>query len=389
MAHPARIAALIVAAGTGTRAGEGAPKQYRPIGGKALLRYSVQALLNHPAICTVRVVIHPDHADHYAAAVDGLRLGAPVFGGATRQQSVANGLRALAADKPDYVLVHDAARPFLTGALIDRILEKLSPTTAVVPTLAVADTIRRLEAGQWADVARDGLLRIQTPQAFPYENLCRLHEGAVADHTDDAALWLAARHHLEYVDGDEELRKVTTADDIAWANAKASMHRRIAVGTGFDVHELMPAGEKHRMRIGGIDISHDHKTHGHSDADVALHALVDAMLGALGAGDIGAHFSPTDAQWKGADSAIFVAEALRLVRQRGGIIQHVDITIIAEQPKIGPHRDAIRTRIGELLAVPLSHVSVKATTTEGLGFTGRSEGIAAQAAVTLSLPAEA
>lgn len=386
MTSQPRIAALIVAAGSGARAGEGVPKQYRMIGGKPLLRYSVEALLRHPAIATVRVVIHPDHADHYAAALDGLTLAAPVFGGAARQDSVRLGMDALAADAPDYVLVHDAARPFLSAALIDRLLAKLRVNVGVVPALPVVDTLRRFEHEHWSELTREHTLRIQTPQAFPYALLQQIHHAHRLELTDDAALWLAAGHLLEYVQGEEELRKVTTPEDIDWANRHAQGETRIAVGSGYDVHALMPAGESRHIRIGGIDIEHDHKTHGHSDADVALHAIVDAILGALGEGDIGTHFPPSDPRWKGADSAQFVAEALRLTQSRGGRIEHVDLTIICEAPKIGPHRDAMRARIAQLLAIPTAYVSVKATTTEKLGFTGRAEGIAAQAVATIALP---
>lgn len=384
MTQKPHIAALIVAAGTGQRAGGGTPKQYRLLAGKPMLRHSVERLLSHPSISAVRVIIHPDHADHYAVAVDGLTLAPPVIGGAERADSVGLGLNAIASEHPDYVLVHDAARPFISHTVIDRLLAELTDDTAVVPALPVADTVRRFEGGRWQEVPRDGLMRIQTPQAFPYRLLARMHNDRTANVTDDAALWVDAGLALRYVEGEERLHKMTTEDDML----RADLHRRVATGSGFDVHQLMPAGAGHAIRIGGIDIPHDHKLHGHSDADVVLHALVDALLGALGAGDIGSHFPPGDAQWKGADSKIFVHEAVRLVNARGGRIQHVDVTIICEAPKIGPHRDAMRHAIAGLLAVPLSHVSVKATTTEQLGFTGRKEGIAAQAIATLNLPAE-
>lgn len=382
MVEQRRIAAIIVAAGQGVRAGGNMPKQYRRVSGKPMLRHSVERLLSHPHIYSVRVITHPDHAGHYATAVEYLRLAPPVFGGAERADSVRAGLAALAEEKPDYVLVHDAARPFISHAVLDRLIEKLDAKTGVVPALPVADTVRRAGAA-WEEVSREGLLRIQTPQAFPYGALMEAMDNA-GNVTDEAAAWLAAGHKLEYVQGEEQLRKMTTEEDITAANPP-----RIATGQGFDVHQLMPAGGKHQMRIGGIDIEHDHKLHGHSDADVVLHAVVDALLGALGEDDIGAHFPPNDEKWKGADSKMFVAEAKRLVEARGGSIQHVDITIICEAPKIGPHRDAMRAAIAGMLGLSRSYVSVKATTTEGLGFTGRKEGIAAQAVATLSLPAEA
>lgn len=380
MPQKPRIIALIVAAGVGQRVGGQTPKQYRLVNGKPMLRHSVERLLAHPDMGGVCVIIHPEHADHYAAAVDGLTLLPPAFGGAERADSVRLGLQAIATDAPDYVLVHDAARPFVSPEVVDRLVASLNPKTGVVPSLPVADTVRRYVNDQWEEVVRDGLQRIQTPQAFPYTALVEAHHGNV---TDEAAAWLAAGHALVYVSGEETLRKMTTEADI-----HAVTSRRIATGSGFDVHQLMPAGEKHRMRIGGIEIEHDHKLHGHSDADVALHALVDALLGALGEGDIGTHFPPSDARWKGADSKLFVAEALRLVKARGAAIQHIDLTIICEAPKIGPYRDTMRQSIAMLLGLPLSYVSVKATTTEGLGFTGRKEGIAAQALATLSLPVE-
>jgi len=388
MTNIPRIAVLIVAAGVGQRVGGPMPKQYQILAGKPMLRHSVERFLANPRIAQVQVVIHPEHADHYAAAVEGLTLPPPVFGGAERQDSVRLGLAAMAEDPPRVVLVHDAARPFVSDAVIERLLSVITPDRAAVPALAVADTVRRYDQGHWEEVSRTNLLRIQTPQAFPYRMLARLHDDAMASAlaTDDAALWVAAGLALEYVQGEEQLNKMTTAEDIACAHAL--LPRRMATGMGFDVHQLMPAGGKHTMRIGGIDIAHDHKLHGHSDADVVLHAVTDALLGALGEGDIGTHFPPGDPQWKGADSRRFVEEAVRLVKARGGIIQHVDTTVICEAPKIGPHREAMRAAMAALLGVPLSYVSVKATTTEKLGFTGRGEGVAAQAVATLSLPAE-
>ena len=243
---------------------------------------------------------------------------------------------------------------------------------------------RRFDGAKWEEVSRDGLLRIQTPQAFPFKTLEKIYaSGATA--TDEAAIWLAAGHELAYVAGDEELRKVTTAQDIAWAEKKYAP-TRTAVGMGYDVHTLVAGAGT--IRLGGIDIAHSHKLHGHSDADVVLHAIVDALLGTIAAGDIGSHFPPSDARWKGANSAIFIEEARAQVASRGGVIQHLDITIIGEQPKISPHRDAMRASIASLLKLPLARVSVKATTTEKLGFTGREEGIACSAIATVTLPEE-
>lgn len=382
-----RIYALIVAAGVGARAGGEVPKQYQKIAGRAMLTHSAAALASHPAIAGVQVVIHPEHGEYYAKAAQGLALLPPVHGGAERSDSVRAGLAALAAHGPDYVLIHDAARPFISHRLIDTIIAALAPETGVVPAIAVADTVRRLQQGAWHDVAREGLMRIQTPQAFAFEPLKKLY-ASHASATDDAAIWLAAGHKLAYVPGHEELRKVTTAEDVQWANDKAGA-RRIAIGMGYDVHELIPSGEAGVIRLGGIDIVHGHKLHGHSDADVVLHAVVDALLGGIAAGDIGSFFPPTDARWKGANSSIFIEEARSQVAARGGEISHLDITIIGEKPKISLHRDSMRASIAQLLHVPIARVSVKATTTEKLGFEGREEGIACQAVATLSLPAEA
>ncbi len=439
MTHP-RIYALIVAAGTGSRAGGEVPKQYQPIAGRSMLAYSAERLAHHPAIAGVQVVIHPKHQAYYNPIRHALTLLPVAFGGAERADSVAAGLAALAPHAPDYVLIHDAARPFLSNEVIDALIAKLSPERAALPALPVVDTVRRTADGAWEEVPRDGLMRIQTPQVFPFAALHQLYNtslrGGVADAapeqsergdlksnvepiqtkentsaadaarwiatpsarddgavpTDDAALWLAAGLPLDYVIGEEELRKVTTQNDLQWAENHVSLARsaastrRVAVGSGYDVHALVPAGDAGVIRLGGIDIPSAHKLHGHSDADVVLHAVVDALLGAIAEGDIGSHFPPSDARWKGANSSIFVEEARRLVHARGGVIQHLDITIIGERPKISPHREAMREAIAHLLHAPVSRVSVKATTTEKLGFEGREEGIACNAVVTLSLP---
>jgi 2-C-methyl-D-erythritol 4-phosphate cytidylyltransferase/2-C-methyl-D-erythritol 2,4-cyclodiphosphate synthase len=382
-----RIVALVVAAGTGVRVGGEIPKQYRRVGGKPLLCHSIDALMSHPAIHAVQVVIHPDHENFYADAI-GNRVLPTVHGGAARADSVREGLTALASLLPDYVLIHDAARPFLSHAVIDRLIAALAPDVGVIPALGVHDTVRRTDGNVWSEVPRDGLFRIQTPQAFPYAALCEAYATIADAPTDEAAVWLACGHTLRYVDGDESLRKVTTANDINWAAStftKAPASTRSVVGMGFDVHELMPSGNKGVMRIGGIDIPSTHTLHGHSDADVVLHAIVDALLGTIADGDIGQHFPPLDARWKGADSGVFIRETVKKIHAQGGTIQHVDVTIICEAPKMSPHRDAMRARIAELLELPLQHISVKATTTERLGFTGRGEGIAAQAVATVSL----
>ncbi len=379
------IFALVVAAGAGIRAGGGVPKQYQHIAGKPLIRYSLEAFLTHSRIAGVLVVVAPEHRAQYEAATAGLVLLPPVSGGTERQDSVKAGLAALAVRQPDYVLIHDAARPFVSATVIDRVIEALAADIAVVPTLPMADTVRRYIAKKdtWEEIPREGLLRIQTPQAFPFQKLLDLHASNTAPVTDDAALWLAANKKLQHIAGEYRLRKVTTVEDLMWAENAARAQHRIATGLGYDVHRF---AQGTGVTLGGITIAHDQKLEGHSDADVALHALVDAILGALAEGDIGAHFPPSDPRWKGADSALFVAEAVRLMRARGGALLHADVTIICETPKIGPHREAIKQRIATLLDVPVTRVGIKATTTEGLGFTGRKEGIAAQALVTLSLP---
>lgn len=378
-----RIFALVVAAGVSKRAGEGVPKQYRALGGKPMLRYGLEALIDHSAIAGVAAVIGKDHRAYYDEATQGLKLLPPVIGGRERADSVKAGLDALASHTPDYVLIHDAARPFLAPVVIDRVVKALRPKEGVVPALPVADTVRRLHKKKWEEVEREHLYRIQTPQGFPFAPLLALQSEDVARFTDDAALWLAAKLPLGYVEGDERLRKVTTAEDMLWAASYAGGAARTTVGFGYDVHRLV-AGSG--LTLAGINVPHDKKLDGHSDADVALHALVDAILGALGEGDIGQHFPPTDPQWKGADSSIFVAEAVHRVAARGGTIEHADMTIICEAPRIAPHREAMRNAVATLLKVEERRVSVKATTTEGIGFTGKREGIAAQAVVTLSLP---
>lgn len=359
-----KIAALIVAAGSGTRAGGALPKQYQPLGGKPMLAHSATTLANHKAISKVMVVISPEHEEHY-------KLDLPkIHGGAERQDSVRLGLEALAKDKPDYVLIHDAARPHLSNTVIDRIVDALGKD-GVVPFVKMSDTVRT-ENGETID--RSKLLRIQTPQAFPFERILVLHQKNKAIVTDDAELWMQAGNAVTYVEGEEKNRKMTTAEDMQQPVTK--------LGMGYDVHRLIPGSE---IILGGITIPHTHKLEGHSDADVVLHAIVDAILGALGEGDIGAHFPPSDAKWKGANSAKFVEHCYELMTKRQATLAHLDVTIICEAPKIGPHREAMRQRIAQLLKTDISHISVKATTTEGLGFTGRGEGIAAQAIATLSI----
>ena len=374
--------ALIVAAGRGHRAGGGLPKQYRPLGGIAVLRRTVEAFLAHPRVDAVQVVIHPDDREFYEAAVAGLPLPMPVPGGSTRQESVRLGLEAVEGER---VLIHDAARPFVGHDVIDRVLDALDNDEGAVPGLAVSDSLRRGGSHIDSEVERDGLFRVQTPQGFRLEAIRAAHRAAIAEATDDAAVLRAAGGRVALVEGDERNMKLTTADDFARAEAMLAAAMTSRTGMGYDVHRFGPGDH---VWLCGIPVPHSRGLIGHSDADVGLHALTDAILGAIGEGDIGQHFPPSDPQWKGAASDRFLAHAAGLVAARGGRIDPVDVTIIAERPKVGPHRDAMRQRIADILRLPLRVVSVKATTTEGLGFTGRGEGIAAQAIATLRLPEE-
>lgn len=388
-----RTIALIVAAGRGERAGGGLPKQYRPLAGVPVLRRSLAAFAGHPRVDGVRVVIADGHRAHYDAAVAGLDLLPPVLGGTERQESVRLGLESLAASSPDAVLIHDAARPLVPAAVIDRVLDALEGAPAALPVLPVVDTLKRGTDGLATEtVPRAGLWRAQTPQGFRFREILAAHRRAAGGPpaTDDAAIAERAGLPVALVDGDEAAAKLTTGDDLARAEAILAARpdgRRLEtrVGTGFDVHRIGPGDV---MMLGGVAVPSHGGLIGHSDADVALHALTDAILGALADGDIGAHFPPSDPQWRGAASDRFLADAVRRVRARGGRILHLDLTIICERPKIGPHREAIRARVAAICGVAVGRVSVKATTTERLGFTGRQEGVAAQAAATLELPAE-
>ena len=380
---PSPAIALIVAGGRGSRAGEGLPKQYRPLNGMPVLRRTVLAFLRHPRISEVRVVIHDDDRGLYQEAVAGLELGPPIIGGASRQDSVAKGLAAL-GEGAATVLIHDAARALVPGSVIDRCLDALgNGADAVVPALPVVDSLRRGSTILSEEVDRAGLLRVQTPQCFDLKAIRGLHE-SLADNefTDDAALAMQGGIEVTTVEGDEINLKLTTPEDFARAEALLGARRSTRTGFGFDVHAFEDGDH---VWIGGIRIPHGRALKGHSDADVALHALTDALLGAIAAGDIGDHFPPSDPQWRGAPSSLFLEHARDLVERSGGRIEHVDVTIICEAPKIGPHREAIRARIAELLRLDLSRTSVKATTTERLGFTGRGEGIAAQAIATVSM----
>jgi len=383
-----KTALLIVAAGRGTRLGSEIPKQYLKLAGVPVLRHALDRFLACEAIGPIRVVIDPDHRALYEGAVSGLDLPPPVEGGTERGQSVLNGLRALAAESPERVLVHDAARPFVSAAVIDRVLDALDDAPGAIPALPVADTLKRA-SGPGAVITgtedRSTLFRAQTPQGFHFKTLLEAHEKTRKLATDDAALLEELGLTVQLVDGEEALFKITTEDDLFRAKQMTEGAFEPRVGTGFDVHRLGP-GES--IVLCGLEIPHDRTLIGHSDADVGLHAITDALLGALADGDIGSHFPPSDPQWKGAASDRFLAHARDLVRERGGRIAHVDVTLICERPKIGPHRPAMRKRIAEILELSEGRVSVKATTSEKLGFTGRGEGIAAQAAATVMLPAD-
>jgi 2-C-methyl-D-erythritol 4-phosphate cytidylyltransferase/2-C-methyl-D-erythritol 2,4-cyclodiphosphate synthase len=379
--------ALIVAAGASTRLGGEVPKQYLPLGGRAVLRHSVETFLHHPAISGVRAVISPEHRALYDSAVAGLPILPPVAGGASRQDSVRNGLESLAELQPDRVLIHDAARPFLTREIIDRTLAALDDAPGAVVAVPVTDTLKRGQDGHVAGtVDRSALWRAQTPQAFRYADILAAHRGAKdATMTDDAAVAEAAGLPVKLVMGADDNFKITTADDLRRAERLVgAAAQEFRTGTGYDVHRFA-AGDN--VTICGVRIPHDQSLEGHSDADVGLHALTDALLGTIGAGDLGSHFPPGDPQWRGADSARFLSHAAGLVAAKGGRIAHVDVTLICERPKIAPHRAAMVARIAAILGLDEGRVSVKATTTEGLGFTGRREGIAAQAVATIALPA--
>jgi 2-C-methyl-D-erythritol 4-phosphate cytidylyltransferase/2-C-methyl-D-erythritol 2,4-cyclodiphosphate synthase len=384
------VAALVVAAGRGSRFGGERPKQYAELGGRPLLRHSLEAFARSPGIDAVTAVIHPDDRELYDRAAAGLELGEPVAGGATRRESVRRGLESLQSMAPDKVLIHDGARPLVSAAVIARVLAALETAPGAVAALPVTDTLKRAEGGRIAGTQpREGLWRAQTPQGFRYADILAAHrsaeQSAPSDElTDDAAAAERAGIPVTLVEGGAENIKVTTADDLARAERwLAGGLGETRVGQGFDVHRFGPGDH---VMLCGVSIPHEAGLQGHSDADVGLHALTDAILGALGEGDIGSHFPPTDPQWSGADSGLFLARARDLVAARSGRIVHVDVSLICQAPKVGPHREAMRARIAELLEIEPARVSVKATTTEGLGFTGRREGIAAQAVASLRLP---
>jgi 2-C-methyl-D-erythritol 4-phosphate cytidylyltransferase/2-C-methyl-D-erythritol 2,4-cyclodiphosphate synthase len=385
------VAAVIAAAGRGERAGADVPKQYRPIGGEPMIRATLRAFLAHPRIDFVQPVINPNDRDTYHHAIAGLEdLLPPVAGGVTRQASVRAGLEALASRRPGLVLIHDAARPFVSGALIDRAIGAGRTCGAAVPGIALADTVKSIDESAIVTetLDRSRLRTVQTPQAFTFNLILEAHRRAVAaqreNFTDDAALAEWAGQRVSVFEGEADNLKVTTSDDFARAEmTRLAALSDVRTGNGFDVHAF---AEGDHLMLAGIRIPHSRGVTGHSDADVALHALVDAILGALAEGDIGAHFPPSDPQWKGAASDRFLAFACERVRKRGGAIAHLDVTVVCETPRISPHRDAMRARIADIANVAIDRVAVKATTSEKLGFAGRGEGIFAMATATIRLP---
>ncbi len=385
------IAAVIVAAGRGHRAGGDIPKQYRSLAGKPAIRPVLCAFSCHAAIDLIQPVIHPHDEGFFVAASGGVRkLLPPAAGGATRQNSVRAGLESLAAHAPDLVLIHDAARPFLSGALINRAVQAAKAHGAAVPGLPVADTVKKIDdAGTVTKTLDRSRLRIvQTPQAFAFALIVAAHRRAAAagrdDFTDDAALAEWAGHQVSMFEGEAANVKLTTTEDFARAEAwHSAALGDIRTGTGFDVHAF---GDGDHVMLGGVRIAHARGVTGHSDADVALHALVDAILGALAEGDIGQHFPPSDPQWRGAASDRFLAFACERVRARGGLIGNLDVTVVCESPRVSPHRDAMRARIAAIAGIAADRVAVKATTSEKLGFAGRGEGIFAMATATVRLP---
>lgn len=370
--------AIIVAAGVGERAGGGIPKQYRKLGGQSVLRKTVNAFLDHPEVDGVQVVFNPRHEDMYQKAVGDLKLPKPVRGGKSRQESVLLGLQALHGKKPGVVLIHDSARAFVTSKVISRVLRAVKKTGhGCIPAITIPDTVKsKKENVVTGTVDRDPLVLAQTPQGFPYKEILKAHEAAIGKAmTDDAAVAEDFGLKVTVVEGDKANIKLTVAEDFILTVSD------VRTGSGFDVHAF--EGGDHVI-LCGVKIPHDKKLKGHSDADAALHAITDALLGAVGEGDIGDHFPPSDKKWKGAPSDIFLKHAVDLVHKKGGTISSIDLTLVCEAPKIGPHREAMRKSVAKITGIEPARVSVKATTTEKLGFTGRGEGIAAQAIATVT-----
>ncbi|MEH6475824.1 MAG: bifunctional 2-C-methyl-D-erythritol 4-phosphate cytidylyltransferase/2-C-methyl-D-erythritol 2,4-cyclodiphosphate synthase [Sneathiella sp.] len=377
------VIALIVAAGSGSRTGLDYPKQYLSLGSETVLRKSVMVFTQHPAVDKIQVIINPDDVDLYEKSIKGLDILPWIAGGETRQQSVHAGLEAIADQNPSKVLIHDAARPFVGSEVIDRCLQALNTHDAVLPALPTIDTLKRVNDGVVeTTLDRNNIVAAQTPQCFDFKAILAAHRTlSEIEVTDDIALAERVGIPVFWVMGSLENKKITTFEDIKMIRANALTD--IRTGLGFDVHSFDVHSD---MWLGGVNIPYNKGLKGHSDADVALHALTDAVLGAIGAGDIGTHFPPSDDTWKGVSSDRFLSHAAQLVTDLGGKISNVDLTIICEEPKIGPHRAAMTARIADILKIEETRVSVKGTTTERLGFTGRGEGIAAQAIATVRLP---
>ena len=372
--------ALIVAAGSGSRMGGEQPKQFRLLGGKPVLRWAVESLIRHPAVRALRVVVGQGQQDRAQQTLRGLDVGEFIQGGTERADSVRAGLAVVEGDA---VLVHDAARPFCPPAVLDRLLASLEFFEGAAPVLPVGDTLARIGATLGESVDRNGLGRVQTPQAFRLGALKSAYDlWNGPSPTDETTVLRAAGMRVAAVEGDPALEKLTLPSDFERAEQWLAGRLLPRTGMGFDVHAFSGEGP---IMLGGVEVAHARGLAGHSDADVVLHAVTDALLGAAGLGDIGEHFPPSDPRWKGAQSSLFLAHAVELVRKNGALIDHIDCTVIAEAPKVGPHRAAMRARIAEIAGLSVDQVSVKATTTEGLGFTGRGEGIAAQGVASIRM----
>ncbi|NVJ99112.1 MAG: bifunctional 2-C-methyl-D-erythritol 4-phosphate cytidylyltransferase/2-C-methyl-D-erythritol 2,4-cyclodiphosphate synthase [Alphaproteobacteria bacterium] len=382
-----QVSVIVVAAGRGSRAGKGLPKQYRKVAGKPVLRRTIESFLAVDPAFKIICVIHPDDQDLYLEATKGLELEQRVFGGATRQESVLNGLSGIEHLNPDFVLVHDAARPFASSTVVQGVMDALQEgAQAVVPAVSVVDTLKFVEDNTIKHtVARDNLFAVQTPQGFPFQALLAAHRAVIGQAlTDDAAVIEASGGAVTISRGEPTNYKLTSPEDFMKAEKDILMSLAdVRVGSGYDVHRF-EAGDD--VWLCGVKVPFTQSLKGHSDADVGLHALTDAILAAIADGDIGTHFPPSEEKWRGAPSDIFLTFARDRVQQKDGMIAHVSICLICEEPKIGPHKEIMRIRIAELLEIDISRVSVQATTTEKLGFTGRKEGIAAQATATVRLP---
>jgi 2-C-methyl-D-erythritol 4-phosphate cytidylyltransferase / 2-C-methyl-D-erythritol 2,4-cyclodiphosphate synthase len=387
-----KVGAVVVAAGTGSRAGGEKPKQYQIIGGRPVVWWALKSFCDHPSIAHIQPVIGVGQDDLFKDACEGLTVESPVVGGETRQESCRRGLEAIARHNVTHVLIHDAARPFVSTALISRVISGLERHPSAIPGLAIADTVKKAPFGTIErTVDRTGLWTVQTPQGFAFEAIRAAHEKAAqtgqSSLTDDAAVAELAGLEVAIIPGDAANRKMTTAADLAEADRALSTSLGdlpdIRTGIGIDIH---PFTEGDHVMLCGVAIPHTHRLAGHSDADAALHALTDAILGAIGEGDIGTHFPPSDPQWKNAPSAIFLTRAVELVTRRGGKVGNADVAILAEAPRISPHLPAMKAKLSALLGIAEDRIAIKATTAEKLGFVGRGEGITAYATVLVRLP---